>query len=54
MARIFGFDIGTTSIGSAVIDYDLGRGRTDIARLASASFRKQETPTARRSTKRVV
>jgi len=38
MARIFGFDIGTTTIGSAVIDYDPVRGSGDILRLGVRVF----------------
>lgn len=38
MMRIFGFDIGTTSIGSAVIDYDRQQGRGEILRLGVRIF----------------
>jgi CRISPR-associated endonuclease Csn1 len=38
MARIFGFDIGTTSIGFAAIDYDLGRQKGNILRLGVRIF----------------
>ena len=38
MARIFGFDIGTTSIGSAVIDYDPIRESGEILRLGVRIF----------------
>src|SRR5215469_12389324 len=44
MARIFGFDIGTTSIGSAVIDYDPGRGRGEILRLGVRIFPEARDP----------
>src|SRR4051794_24172970 len=38
MGRIFAFDIGTTTIGSAVIDYDPDRGSGDILRLGVRVF----------------
>lgn len=44
MARIFGFDIGTTSIGSAVIDYDLERGTGEILRLGARIFPEARDP----------
>src|SRR5690348_2332949 len=44
MARIFGFDIGTTSIGSAVVDYDSGRGRGEILRLGVRIFPEARDP----------
>src|SRR5579883_2695408 len=38
MARIFGLDIGTTSIGFAVIDHDPDRGTGEILRLGVRIF----------------
>lgn len=42
--RIFGFDIGTTSIGSAVIDYDRDRGTGEILRLGVRIFPEARDP----------
>jgi len=44
MSRIFGFDIGTASIGSAVIDYDPARGAGDILWLAVRIFPEARDP----------
>lgn len=44
MARIFGFDIGTTSIGSAVIDYDDARSAGSILRLGVRIFPEARDP----------
>jgi CRISPR-associated endonuclease Csn1 len=44
MFRIFGFDIGTSSIGSAVIDYDPARGAGDILWLAVRIFPEARDP----------
>jgi CRISPR-associated endonuclease Csn1 len=44
MARIFGFDIGTTSIGFAVIDHDPARGRGNILRLGVRIFPEARDP----------
>src|SRR5689334_7963893 len=44
MVRIFGFDIGTTSVGSAVINYDPDRGRGEILRLGVRIFPEARDP----------
>ena len=44
MARIFGFDIGTTSIGFAVIDYDVARETGAILRLGARIFPEARDP----------
>lgn len=44
MALIFGFDIGTTSIGSAVVEYDSDRGRGKIIRLGVRIFPETRDP----------
>ena len=44
MARIFGFDIGTTSVGFAVIDHDPARERGDILRLGVRIFPEARDP----------
>src|SRR5215831_7603937 len=44
MARIFGFDIGTTSVGFAVIDHDPARERGNILRLGVRIFPEARDP----------
>lgn len=44
MARIFGFDIGTTSIGFAAIDYDADRSVGNILRLGVRIFPEARDP----------
>jgi CRISPR-associated endonuclease Csn1 len=44
MARIFGFDIGTTSIGFAVVDHEPARERGEILRLGVRIFPEARDP----------
>jgi len=44
MARIFGFDIGTTSIGFAVIDQDPARESGDVLHLGIRIFPEARDP----------
>jgi len=44
VVRIFGFDIGTTSIGSAVIQYDAARSVGEIPRLGVRIFPEARDP----------
>ena len=46
MALVFGFDIGTTSIGFAVIDHDPGQGTGKIHRLGVRIFPEARDPKA--------
>lgn len=46
MALVFGFDIGTTSIGFAVIDHDPGQGTGRIHRLGVRIFPEARDPKA--------
>ena len=46
MALVFGFDIGTTSIGFAVIDHDSGQGTGKIHRLGVRIFPEARDPKA--------
>jgi CRISPR-associated endonuclease Csn1 len=44
VTRVFGFDIGTTSIGFAVIDFDPDRGEGEILRLGARIFPEARDP----------
>jgi len=46
MALVFGFDIGATSIGFAVIDYDPDQGTGKIRRLGVRIFPEARDPKA--------